>query len=567
MIDRTKINYIIFFVVSFIIIFGYSAFFAPEPTKKTTKNDTLERGAVEVQPVEEKLETPIEEFIIPDAPTGKLISIKSSLYEGTIDTAGGRIVGWKLLNYKETTAKNSPPVDLFKDSPPSYNIDLRLEGIQIPSIIPFQYDGPNEVYLEQNEQEITLYWKSPEGIEVRKIYKINPISYLLEQRFEVTNPTNRLIKQKLFVQWYGKIEQMGRTENNKSFVSMVSDEVDRVDKIPKETILLQGQISWFGFADKYFMTTFLPEIGSETQIRLSSAGSDKLALAIFGYPSDTIPQGSKSIHSSKFYLGPMEYKILRTIGYEMQNAIDYGWFGPLARPVGLFLTYINDFFHNYGVSIIVITLIIRLIFLPLTLKSMGSMKGMQAKMEQVKPKIDALKEKYKDDKAKQNSELMKLYSSHGINPLSSLAGCLPLLIQLPVFIALYDVLLYSIDLRHSSFLWINDLAEPETLFDIPGIGIPFRILPLAMGASWFLSQKMTPTTTMGTDNMQMKMMQFMPLIFTVMFWGLPSGLILYWTVSNILSIGQQLYVNRRFKAPKGGTSNVDSARKRRKDSV
>jgi YidC/Oxa1 family membrane protein insertase len=215
---------------------------------------------------------------------------------------------------------------------------------------------------------------------------------------------------------------------------------------------------------------------------------------------------------------------------------------------------LNGVLKNYGLAIIAITIIIRLVFLPLTIKSMASMKEMQVKMQALKPKMDALKEKYKDDKTKQNAELMKLYTSHGINPLSSLGGCLPLLIQLPVFIALYDVLLYSIELRHSSFLWINDLSEPEFLFNIPGIEIPFRILPLAMGLSWYASQKMTPTPTMGTENqLQMKMMEFMPLIFTVMFWGLPSGLILYWTVSNILSIAQQLYVNRRFVQAKGGT--------------
>ena len=222
----------------------------------------------------------------------------------------------------------------------------------------------------------------------------------------------------------------------------------------------------------------------------------------------------------------------------------------LAKPVLSLLNYLNSIFNNYGLSIIVITVLIRIIFLPLTIKSMASMKRVQVKMQELKPKIDALKEKYKDDKATQNTEMMKLYSSHGVNPLSSLGGCLPMLIQIPVFFALYEVLLYSIDLRHSHFLWINDLSAPETLFDIPGIGIPFRILPLAMGVSWFISQKMTPTTAPGSDQMelQMKMMQFMPIIFTVMFWSLPSGLILYWTVSNILSIGQQLYVNKRANA-------------------
>jgi YidC/Oxa1 family membrane protein insertase len=258
---------------------------------------------------------------------------------------------------------------------------------------------------------------------------------------------------------------------------------------------------------------------------------------------------------------------MRSIGYGLDHSIKYGWVGPLARPLLWLLKELDRVFKNYGIAIIVITIIVRAIFLPLTIKSMISIKGMQIRMQELKPKIDALKEKYKDDKAKQNAELMKLYTGHGINPLSSLGGCLPILIQLPVFIALYDVLLYSIDLRHSSFLWIKDLSSPENLFNIPGTGIPFRFLPLIMGASWYASQKLTPTTAPGADTMQTKMMEFMPLIFTVMFWGLPSGLILYWTVSNILSIVQQLYVNRRFIASKGGTSNVSSDRKRRKNSV
>jgi len=178
-------------------------------------------------------------------------------------------------------------------------------------------------------------------------------------------------------------------------------------------------------------------------------------------------------------------------------------------------------------------------------------------MKEIQPKIKELKEKYKDDKQRQNQELMKLYSNQGVNPLSSLGGCLPLIIQIPVFIALYEVLLYSIELRHSSFLWINDLSSPEHLFDIPGVGVPFRILPLVMGGSWYLSQKLTPTAPTA-DPMQAKIMEFMPIIFTVLFWGLPSGLILYWTVSNILSIFQQLYVNRDFERRKGGPKDASS---------
>ena len=339
-----------------------------------------------------------------------------------------------------------------------------------------------------------------------------------------------------------------------SFVALVSSSLERVDKKPKSKKQYSGVVEWFGYSQKYFISTFLPETGANTTLSVDGLPEEGLVRAVYSYPEDTIPAAKTSTRSWEVYLGPLEYDIVKAVGYNLQESVNYGWVEFLAKPLLDFLKWLNGYFHNYGVSIIVITIIIRLVFLPLTIRSMVSMKKMQFKMEKLKPKMDAIKEKYKDDKAKQNAEIMKLYTSSGVNPLASLGGCFPLLIQLPVFIALYDVLLHSIDLRHSSFLWIQDLSEPETLFDIPGIGIPFRILPLLMGVSWFISQKMTPMTpAAGGESMQlqMKMMQFMPIIFTVMFWGLPSGLILYWTVSNILSIFQQMYVNRKVSTMQG----------------
>ncbi len=552
--DRTKLNYILFFVLSFLIIFSYTSFFAPQTPQKAEQEKTAQDElSKQTQPSVEERAEPIEETELPLSPQGKLITIKTPLYTGTIDTAGGRIVDWKLEEYKQTTDNSSPPVNILKDSPPDFNTNLELKDFQTPNPIPFSFDGADEISVYEEEQQLTLYWKSPEGIEIKKIYKITPSSYLLNQRIEVENGTQAPVTETLFIESYGKVEQNEGGENNKYFIAMVSDNVERVESTPKEPTVFNGTTGWFGFADKYFLSSFLPEIGGETKLRLAKVGEEGLVGAVFSYPSDVIPPGNKSIHESTLYLGPMDYGILRSYGFGLENTINYGWVGPLARPVLWFLKVLNEVLKNYGLAIIAITIIIRLVFLPLTVKSMASMKEMQVKMQALKPKMDALKEKYKDDKAKQNAELMKLYTSHGVNPLSSLGGCLPMLVQLPVFIALYDVLLYSIELRHSSFLWISDLSEPEFLFNIPGIEIPFRILPLAMGLSWYASQKMTPTPSMGTENqLQMKMMEFMPLIFTVMFWGLPSGLILYWTVSNILSIVQQLYVNRRFTQAKGG---------------
>ncbi len=556
-----KINTIIFFVLSILIFLGYTYFFSTpdkNQAKKPPGAEVFEQSSPapgtgqpgQSEDFQEQSDSDDMHF----APEGRLISIDTPLYHGVIDTAGGRIYKWELKKFKEST-NGGAPINLFKDTPPGFSTLLKMKGYDVPDLIPFEYSGKDNITVTDGTAELALYWQSPEGMAVKKIYSIDSASYVLKQRFEVTNPGTAPLQQKLDIKWFGKVEEHGRGGNTMSFVALVSGDIEMVQKKPKEARSYSGVIDWFGYSQKYFISSFLPETGADTTVTLSPVGDKTLVKVLYSYPGDTVPAGKTSVKNWEVYLGPLEYDTVKAVGYNLQESINYGWVEFLAKPLLDFLKWLNSYFHNYGISIIVITVIMRLIFLPLTIKSMVSMKKMQVKMEKIKPKMDALKEKFKDDKAKQNSELMKLYSSNGINPLSSLGGCLPLLIQLPVFVALYDVFLHSIDLRHSSFLWINDLSEPEHLFDIPGIGIPFRILPLIMGVSWFISQKMTPMTpSAGNESMQMqmKMMQFMPIIFTVMFWGLPSGLILYWTVSNILSIGQQIYVNRLVNTPKGG---------------
>lgn len=556
-----KINTIIFFVLSILIFLGYTYFFSTpdkNQAKKPPGAEVFEQSSPvpgtgqpgESQDFQEQSDSDEMHF----SPEGRLISIDTPLYHGVIDTAGGRIYKWELKKFKEST-NGGAAINLFKDTPPGFSTLLKMKGYDVPELIPFEYSGQDNITVTDGTAELALSWRSTEGMAVKKIYSVDSASYVLKQRFEVTNPGTAPLQQKLDIKWFGKVEEHGRGGNTMSFIALVSGDVETVQKRPKEARSYKGVIDWFGYFQKYFISSFLPETGADTTVTLSPVGDKGLVKALYSYPGDTVPAGKTSVKNWEVYLGPLEYDTVKAVGYNLQESINYGWVEFLAKPLLDFLKWLNSYFHNYGISIIVITVIMRLIFLPLTIKSMVSMKQMQVKMEKIKPKMDALKEKFKDDKAKQNSELMKLYSSNGINPLSSLGGCLPLLIQLPVFVALYDVFLHSIDLRHSSFLWINDLSEPEHLFDIPGIGIPFRILPLVMGVSWFISQKMTPMTpTAGNESMQMqmKMMQFMPIIFTVMFWGLPSGLILYWTVSNILSIGQQIYVNRLVNTPKGG---------------
>ena len=544
-----KKNYILFLVLSVLVIVGYSAFFAEAPKEKqpakidqpasapAAPGDTSEEtGSMQ--------ELPAEFEPIKSSYASKIIKVKSDLYTAEIDTLGGKVVGWNLAEYKKTVESDSIPVEVINEGKKSFNTILRVKNEKMPELIPFSYKGSTNLVVGAEGLDVSLVWRKPGGLAVRKTISFYPGKYFIRENLEILNGTQRQISQKVYVGWENTVYESG-SNSLYEFISMVAGEVKRTKKPLKETKTFNGEINWFGFGDKYFFSGFLPEIGGDQGLYLQPLDAKGLAGAGFSYPQQRTAAGKSYKVGWKSYFGPKNEPDLKEAGYKLEKSIDYGYAGVLTKIAVVALKFVNDFFSNYGISIIVLTILLRVIFFPLTVKSMKSMKAVQNKMKKLKPEIDALKEKYKDDKSTQQAEMMKLYTSNNINPLSSLGGCLPLLIQLPVFIALYFALLYSIDLRHSSFLWVNDLSQPEHLFDV--LGIPFRILPLLMGVSWFLSQRLTPMTTPGSETMelQMKLMQFMPIIFTVMFWGLPSGLILYWTVSNILSVGQQLYINRQ----------------------
>ena len=235
---------------------------------------------------------------------------------------------------------------------------------------------------------------------------------------------------------------------------------------------------------------------------------------------------------------PNKVSLLKQLNIGAEKIVDFGWFDIIAKPMLWGMNWADTFTHNYGIDIILLTVLIKLIFYPLSVKSYKSMKEMQ----KMQPIVAKLKEKYKDDKEKLNKEMMEIYKTKGVNPLG---GCLPMVIQIPVFFALYRVLMGAIEFRHAPFVfWIKDLASPENLFtlSVAGFSLPLRVLPLIMGITMVIQQKMQPTSV---DPMQEKMMLFMPVVFTFLFWGFPTGLVLYWLVNNVISIGQQYYINKQ----------------------
>ncbi|MCY4043065.1 MAG: membrane protein insertase YidC [Candidatus Dadabacteria bacterium] len=540
--DNLTFNYIVFAVLAIGVIFGYSKMFPPPGAAPAAK----EEAAAAPERTQNRAPAPSEPVRGTDLwahdsrPPGETVEIDTPLYTARVDTGSGEITSWVLKHYRESPEPGSPPLNLISDRSTAPEAALSFEDGT--KAAPFRYDGEQTVRVEGLAREVALTYRSG-GVRVVKKLSFSPDTYIIGGRYEITNTSGRTFEYASHFLQNGEVEQ-GSYGPAEALVLSVAGERKQFNGADDAGQTLSGRVDWLGFSKKYFILAALPESGELTEVHTGRAGGNTVKTR-FSYGRFSVPPGGVSVRRWKAYMGPKRESLLRGAGYGFENAIDYGWFGTLSKLAVRVLKYTDRFFNNYGISILVITLVFRLLFLPLSIRGMRSMKDMQKKMERIKPKLDALKEKFKGDKKRQNEEMMRLYTSHGINPLSSLGGCLPMLAQVPVFIALYYGLLYSIDLRHSSFLWIDDLSAPENLFNIPWTPVPFRILPLAMGISWWFSTKLTPTPAAGdTAAMQAKIMQFMPVVFTFIMWDFPSGLVLYWTASNLLSVAQQVYINR-----------------------
>lgn len=301
---------------------------------------------------------------------------------------------------------------------------------------------------------------------------------------------------------------------------------DKVAKI-KEPVTYEGEIKWTAVQDKYFISAIIP-VSKVNRVVIKKGGEKDVQSTI------EVPEGQKA--SFMLYAGPKEYERLKAFGVGLDSSIAFGWFivwdlsviSWLALGLFTLLQFFYGISHNYGIAIILLTAVVRVVFTPLSYKSFKSMKDMQ----KLQPEIQKLQKKYKDDRAELNKAMMELYKTHKVNPLG---GCLPMLLQLPVFIGLYNLLASTIELRHTPFfLWVKDLSVKD----------PYYVLPIIMGITMLIQQKMTPSTV---DPTQAKVMLIMPVIFTFFFLNFPSGLVLYWLVNNLLTIGQQYVTVKYFK--------------------
>jgi YidC/Oxa1 family membrane protein insertase len=479
----------------------------------------------------------------PRAAPGRRITIETPLYEAELDSLGGALRGWKLRDYHAGKSEGGQPVGLVTAAEPLDRVLLTplVElGLGNLSFAGFEV-------AEESPRRVAFRYASG-GVVVEKIYSFEETTYQLQLELRIENGAGAAISPHFGVLW-PVAAKAGQDFKEQALAvlhegSLESEPLSGLGKPgffgggePERTF--QGGVDWVGMNATYFVAAVLPDQPALANAGIAATQPGVSGVALVRFAPVELPPGAAAERVFRAYLGPKEPERLEAVGGGLVHAVDIGWawMAPLTRFFGWLLHVLYTFIPNYGLAIIVLTVLVRLVTTPLTAKQMRSMERMRA----LAPKLQELKEKYGDDRQKQSEEMMRLYRNEGVNPLG---GCFPMLLQLPVFIGLFYALRSSIQLRQAPFVgWIDDLSAPETLFVIPGLDLPFRLLPLVMGATMVLQQKITPMQQMDPTQQRM-MMVMMPLMMTVVSFGFPSGLVLYWMVSNVLAIAHQLWVGR-----------------------
>jgi len=473
----------------------------------------------------------------------KLLQLESDLVRAAFTTRGGALLHWELSHYDDAYLPGRPRVELTTFDP-ERNVGLftPLESLGQGDLrfAPFE--------LEHGDAQSVIFRRDQQGVRVRKLYRIEPGSYVLQLRIELENRSDRTLQPTFRLGWPTR----GRETHDwaeLSLAALVEGSLEQVrlgkGGVPAggmfgggsaEPTEFPGEVAWAAADTRYFLAALIPELPREAATRLTPGGNGLPASVEIAQRAVNLPPGQSTAREYRVYLGPKEAEHLESAGADLDQAVQKGWFPALTNFFTAVLVATHRVVPNYGVAIILITIVVRLLMFPIMQRQMRSMKRMGA----MAPRMKEIQEQFKDDKERQSQEMMKLYRESGFNPLT---GCLPMFLQLPVFIGLYYALQGAIALRQEPFFgWMHDLSAPEALFVVPGLDLPVRLLPILMGGSMVLQSRLTPTTM---DPVQARMMNtMMPLMFTFMFYQFASGLVLYWLVSNLLGIAQQLLVNR-----------------------
>ncbi len=467
-------------------------------------------------------------------PQGERITLSTDLLKVEINTAGGELTRVELLKHKDAANPEKNVVLMESGTGRTYIGQTGLIGGDFPNHRTMYSARPGARTLEGGDTIELVLDAEQNGVKLTKTYVFKRGQYQIDLNHSVVNTTADAISPSVYVQL---VRDGSKLEGDSAFYSTfngpaIYTATEKFRKVSFEDIEkaknappVRTSDGWIAMVQHYFVTAFLPTAKGQHELFTRKIDNNLYAVGSIMSMGSVAPGTSTSI-SGKLFVGPQESAALEQFATDFDLVKDYGWLTIIAKPIFWLMEQIQKVLNNWGWTIIVLTIIIKLAFFPLSAASYRSM----AKMKLVTPKMTAIRERHKGDPQKMNAAMMELYKTEKINPLG---GCLPVVVQIPVFIALYWVLRASVEMRHAPWLgWVQDLSAPD----------PWYILPVVMAASMFVQTKLNPTPP---DPIQAKIMMIMPIAFSVMFFFFPAGLVLYWVVNNLLSIGQQWVITRQ----------------------
>lgn len=538
-------NLILAIVLCLIILFGwghvaeYMGWVAkPDPAQVAEKQEAARKEAekAEARKAEAERTATLPTFT-PSA--GRDVSVDSPLYKAVLYSGGGPLRSYELKKYQAGLAPDSPLVNLVDERTAAVApLGLVINGQPSWSTGQWALEGADALTLGEGQQATVRLTGMVDNLRVVRELTFSADTYLIKEKIRLINTGSQA--RSVRVGATAALDSSIATGSQYDSMRVAWDENGSVDEESSAKTLgttgvqATGKIWWAGPMSTYFLAAVLP--GDPDSVTVKGVAQNTVFRAAVEEPEHLIEPGEERELSYSYWFGPKVRSELEAVGDQLARSIQLGFFSIIAKGLLWLLEFFHGFVHNWGVAIIFLTLFIKAVFWPLTAKSYASME----KMKQLQPMMLAIREKYKGNREEMNKEVMALYKTYGVNPAS---GCVPILIQLPVFFGLYQALLTSIALRHASFItylpgtdiiWLADLSAKDPLY----------ITPIIMGITMFLQQRMSPPPA---DPMQQKIMLFLPLIFTVLFLNFPSGLVLYWLVNNILSIFQQWLMMRKLK--------------------
>lgn len=523
---------IIAVVLSIAVLYGYSLLIPQKPASPPVQGRLSSVASSPAPPVPLPVPAP-SRVPAPHPLTDQDVVVETDHYRAVFSTRGAALRSFSLKGYRQSASKNSPPVVLYQAlSPDDLTLVTESAPLGISSVTPYTASASSLTLSGTQTGSIDFTAQLAGGITLVKRYSFSGSRFPVSVTHILSNRTASPVTAPLVLTMRHHVAANTKSDSRYEIEELALLQSGSVTHLPLKDILKEGKRyaspGWVAFGDKYFLSALISDATSPIR-SADVTGREALVESRILLAEPTLQPSTGVTLTTSLYCGPKDIDILKSVGARLEDAVDLGWFAVIAKPFLLTLKFLYRYVGNYGLAIIIITVVLKILFYPLTYKSYKSMKEMQ----KLQPLMEKIKEKYKDDRNAMNQEVMKLYQEHRVNPLG---GCLPMVIQIPVFFALYKALMFSIELRHAPFyFWITDLSAKD----------PYYITPIIMGATMFIQQKMTPTSM---DPTQAKIMLMLPVIFTFMFLNFPSGLVIYWLVNNILSIAQQYYINRSVSA-------------------